>query len=108
MALIASVDLAHVGPMFQDAFRIDKEKAEINRARDLEMLAPLTRGEPEGFVQFIAEEKDVRKICGFTPLYVASTAGEQPFELIAHDQWVDPDGEGLVSYCAMIAHRAEQ
>jgi len=106
VALIASVDLAHLGPMFGDPFPIDKEKGEINKARDLEMLDFLVRGDPEGFVQFVAEERDVRKICGLTPIYVSGTACGLPFELITHDQWIDPKGHGLVSYSALIARRA--
>jgi MEMO1 family protein len=107
IGLIASADLAHVGPMFEDPFKVDKEKADINRKRDLEMLDPLLRGEPEGFVQYIAEEKDVRKICGLTPIYVVSAACGLPFNLLAHDQWVDGQGLGLVSYAALIARRTK-
>jgi MEMO1 family protein len=105
IALIASADLAHVGPMFDDPFRITPEKADINRKRDMEMLAPLQNGDPEGFIRYVAEEKDVRKICGLTPIYVAGAACGLPFELLAHDQWVDASGLGLVSYAALIARR---
>ncbi|MBZ0271766.1 AmmeMemoRadiSam system protein B [bacterium] len=105
-AIIASADLAHVGPMFNDPFRVDDTKAAINRERDLDMLDPLTRGEPEGFVRYVVEEKDVRKVCGLTPIYVVASACGTPFTLLAHDQWVDKDGQGLVSYAALASRRA--
>ncbi len=105
VALVASADLAHIGEMFDDSFKVDDEKARINRDRDLEMLAPLTEGEPEGFVRFIADERDVRKVCGLTPIYVVASACEQPFTLLGHDTWVDPSGAGMVSYAALIARR---
>jgi len=105
IALIASADLAHVGKMFDDNFRIDDEKGRINKERDMAMLSGLVEGDPSAFVQYIAEEKGVRRICGLTPIYVAAEACGLPFELLAHDQWIDESGNGLVSYAALIARR---
>lgn len=105
VALIASADLAHVGEMFGDEFKVDQNKAAINAERDLEMLAPLADDDPAGFVQYIAEEKDVRKVCGLSPIYVVAAACERPFQLLEHDTWVDPHGAGMVSYAALIARR---
>ncbi|MCB9480009.1 MAG: AmmeMemoRadiSam system protein B [Deltaproteobacteria bacterium] len=106
VAMIASADLAHVGPMFDDPFKIDDAKALTNKERDLDMLTPLFSGEVGGFVEYIAEEKDVRKVCGLSPISIVGAACEGlPFDLLAHDQWVDPEGQGLVSYAALIAKR---
>ncbi len=105
LALIASADLAHVGRMFDDDFGVDAEKGKINRQRDLEMLSGLVEGDPAAFVKYIAAEKGVRRICGLTPIYVAAEACGLPFELIAHDQWIEENGGGLVSYAALIARR---
>ncbi len=101
---IAGADLAHIGLKFGDERPADearcKECEEIDRAS----LAPVLRGDGEGWFSFVAAEKDRRNICGVSCMYaVLKTLAEEPREgtLLAYGQAREPEAGSMVSFCAV-------
>ena len=68
--VIAAGDLAHVGPEFGDATSMDDLSLGNLASKDHISLAHIEKGDPDNFFETSAEEGDVRKICGLTPIYL--------------------------------------
>ena len=68
--VIAAGDLAHVGPEFGDETTMDELSLGDLASKDHISLASIEKGDPDNFFQTSAEEADVRKICGLTPIYL--------------------------------------
>ena len=100
---IASVDLAHIGPRYGDAFRPTEEDIEKASVKDLEMLDQVASADAENFFRLVQDEKDKRRICGFSPLYtLLNLIDGQTGRLLAHDHSIiDPTGS-FVTYASMV------
>lgn len=102
---VASVDLAHVGPVFDDDFVMDGARREALRVRDASLMSAVLAGEAERFYSEIAAIEDADKVCGFSPLYLMmrylhGREPDRPFSghHIAYAQCdADSVGESLVS-----------
>jgi len=118
VCLIASADLAHVGPQFGHREAVTPGVLAETRAKDLEMLGYVQELKAEEFYQFILREKDRRNICGLPPLYAlvhliqAQTEAEAEGDplvsgplakgaLLNYQQWHDPQGKGAVTFAGM-------
>jgi AmmeMemoRadiSam system protein B len=66
--VIAGADLAHVGPRFGDDRYGANERAILERA-DRDALAPIVRGDAEGFFASVARERDRFRVCGLSPIF---------------------------------------
>ena len=103
--VIAAGDLAHVGPVFGDHSPWGRnERAALKRADDLSLEA-VCNGDAEGFLEGVQSEKDQRRICGLTPIYLAlRVLGEGVSgKVTAYDQCpADPMGGSLVSVAGVI------
>ena len=103
--VIVAGDLAHVGPAFGDPEPWGRnEKASLKRADELSLEA-VCRGDAEGFLDGIRIERDKRRICGLTPVYLALKAlgGGASGRVTAYDQCpADPMGGSLVSVAGVI------
>ena len=103
--VIAAGDLAHVGPVFGDqAPWARSERAALKRADDLSLEA-VCNGDAEGFLEGVRSEKDQRRICGLTPIYLALRAlgSEVSGRVTAYDQCpADAMGGSLVSVAGVI------
>ncbi len=71
--LVASGDLAHVGPAF-DGEPVDENKLAQIRKLDDEMLDYLSSGNAEGFWQVIKRVRDEHNVCGVAPFYLSLKA----------------------------------
>jgi hypothetical protein len=73
------------------------------KARDLEMLAPVERGDAEGFASWIRGEDDGRRVCGFGPIYtLLKSIGPCKGAVVKHGcAPVDQDGS-VVSFVSMV------
>ncbi|MBK7217891.1 MAG: AmmeMemoRadiSam system protein B [Candidatus Promineofilum sp.] len=67
---VGSVDLAHVGPAFGDAFGMDAGRRSRLRGEDEALMTAVTAGDAPGFYRRIAAVDDRNRICGFSPLYL--------------------------------------
>ena len=103
--VIAAGDLAHVGPAFGDSAPWGRnERAALKKADDLSLEA-VCRGDAESFLEGIRSERDQRRICGLTPIYLAlRVLGEGVSgQVTAYDQCpADPMGGSLVSVAGVI------
>ena len=71
--LVASGDLAHVGPAF-DGDPMDAMKLAYIRRLDDELLGHLAAGDAEGFWQRIRSVRDETNVCGVAPFYLTLKA----------------------------------
>jgi MEMO1 family protein len=116
VCLIASADLAHVGPQFGHREAVTPGTLAETKAKDLEMLGYVQELKAEEFYQFILQEKDGRNICGLPPLYALvhlikaqpdggpgqrATSGLAKGHLLHYQQWHDPQGKGAVTFASM-------
>ncbi len=100
---IASVDLTHMGPRYGDRFQPSQEHIQKARARDAEMLNEVLAGSPGGFFDYVRDEEDRRRICGFSPLYTMLTLLQgRKGELLNHSQAVMDDSGSFVTFASAV------
>lgn len=98
VCLIASVDLAHVGPRFGDAHPVDAARLGALAQADAHSLDAACRGDAEGFYWSVAADGDARKVCGLAPVYtMLRVLGACEGEVLRYSQWPDP--QGTVTFC---------
>ncbi len=101
---IGSVDLAHVGPAFGDAFAMDDRRRSALREEDHKLMDAITRGSAAEFYDRIHAARDRNRICGFAPLYHmlrfldASTGVQVAYQQCPADQ----TDTSLVSICGLL------
>ena len=64
-------------------------------------LAP----DAEAFFQHVMRDRDARRICGFTPIYLLSALMQQEDrrgELLRYHQWVDTDRSSSVTFASAV------
>ena len=103
ICLVASADLAHVGPRYGDAEGFSGEELDAVKRADREMLEHVERVDPEGFRGYVAEEGDRRRICGFSPIYTMLKAMRaERGRVVAHDHGeMDPIGS-ICSFASVV------
>ncbi|MCE7984325.1 MAG: AmmeMemoRadiSam system protein B [Caldilinea sp. CFX5] len=67
--VIASGDLAHVGPAFGGAPLTVHDRAQVNAA-DEQLLHHMRNGDDEGFFSAIRQVQDANNVCGLAPIYL--------------------------------------
>jgi len=101
---IASVDFAHVGPVFGDEFLMDETRLSALRQSDDNLVQAVIRGDAAGFYDQITAVEDKNRICGFSPIYLmmrylGTTEGVQ----VAYDQCVaDSNDTSFVSIAGIL------
>ncbi|MCY4439275.1 MAG: AmmeMemoRadiSam system protein B [Deltaproteobacteria bacterium] len=103
VCLIASADLAHVGPRYGDANGFEGEELEAVKRSDREMLRHVEQVDAEGFRDYLAREQDRRRICGFSPIYTMLRSMQADGgRLVAHDHGeMDPIGS-ICSFASVV------
>ena len=104
--LIASADLAHVGPQFGDPRPLTPGQLREVEDADRRMLGFAESGDAGGFFQAVASDGDRRHICGLPPIYAALRVlrGHRG-RLLRYGQWPDPNG--TVSFAALALYGPE-
>lgn len=98
--VMASADLAHVGPRFGDPRPMTPGQLREVADADREMVAAVEAGDAEGFFRVVAHDGDRRRICGLPPIYAALRALPGAWgRLIRYSQWPDP--QGTVTFAAI-------
>lgn len=103
VGILASVDLAHIGPRYGDRFIPHRGAVEENMAADGDLLRMLEACRAEDFIERINRDENSRKICGVAPLYVLAKALEGRAEgyTLSHSHAV-VDGQGsFVTFAGM-------
>ena len=102
--VVGSVDLAHVGPAFGDAFGMDAGRRSRLRGEDEALMTAVTAGDAAGFYRRIAAVEDRNRICGFSPLYLMlSYLGPATGRRVAYEHCpADAADTSLVSICGLL------
>ncbi|MBW1982501.1 MAG: AmmeMemoRadiSam system protein B [Deltaproteobacteria bacterium] len=67
--LLASVDLAHIGPRYGDNFRPHAGTIQHHQQEDQHLLEILLTGNAHEFARVLIQDGNRRRICGLPPLY---------------------------------------
>lgn len=101
---IMSVDFAHVGPAFDDAYVMDAARRAALKQMDHDLVQAIIRGDETSFYDQIAAVQNSNKVCGFSPIYlglqfIGTTEGIQ----VAYDQCAaDAENNSLVSIAGIL------
>ena len=99
--LIASADLAHVGPRFGDPGPVDNLTLKVVAQKDLTMLEKVAERDAEGFFHVVQAEGDRWRICGLSSIYTLLAALDaQQGQLLKYGQWPEP--VGTVTFASVI------
>jgi hypothetical protein len=104
--VIAAGDLSHVGPAFGDDSPLDAvAKAKLS-AEDRNSMADICAGDADGFFRRTQQEKDARKICGLSPIYLMlKLLDDVKGESLAYDQCpADAQGGSVVSIAGALLY----
>jgi len=72
VGILASVDLAHIGPRYGDDFLPNRLTVQEHLEADRKLLDTLQAPDPDAFMAEILKDGNARKVCGVPPLYVLS------------------------------------
>jgi AmmeMemoRadiSam system protein B len=98
--IMASADLAHVGPQFGDQHQITPGQLREVAEADREMLRSVEAGDAEAFFGAVARDGDRRRICGLPPIYtLLRLLPDARGRLLRYSQWPDP--QGTVTFAAV-------
>ena len=102
--LVAAADLAHVGPSFGDSLPVDLNGRARMAKLDAELISIISQGNAEDFFIHLAREKNIRRVCGLPPIYIAlAILPEATGILTGYDQCpASNDGTSTVSICGML------
>lgn len=99
---IISGDLAHLGPKFGDPKPVDEACLAHSCRQDEAILRHAEAVDLAGYFRVIAEEGDVRRICGLPPTYTLLDAIRPKIgKLLHYDQYVHPKGHESVSFASI-------
>lgn len=102
VCLIASVDLAHVGPQFGDESPVDEARLEELARADGKSLEAVCGADAEAFYWSVAEDGDARNVCGLAPVYtMLRVLDDCEGEVLRYSQWPDPNGTVTFSSVAL-------
>lgn len=100
--VIASADLSHVGPQFGDNTPVSASVAAGVKNHDQELLRDAVNGDYQSLFRRVAANRDRTRICGLAAIYTLMRLLNGPKgELLTYDQWIDPQGQGLVSFASL-------
>lgn len=106
--VIASGDLAHVGPAFGDDAPLGAQGRAQLRADDASSLDAIRHSDATAFFQGLQADEDRRRVCGLTPIYLAMQllGGNVSGDVTDYAQCpADIDGGSLVSIAGAVWRR---
>jgi AmmeMemoRadiSam system protein B len=102
VCIISGVDLAHVGGRFGDEdMTLTPTRRKIFEETDRSMLEIILKGSATKFFEFIVEEENKRRICGFPAIYtMLKFLPLKKGELLHYDQSYEKATNSLVTFCS--------
>jgi MEMO1 family protein len=103
VGLLASVDLAHIGPRYGDRFRPHAGTVREHLGADRELLATMEECNASAFLGKLGREHNRRRICGLPPLYLLAKAleGRARGTLLHHTHTVVDQQQSFVTFASM-------
>lgn len=113
MMFLAGVDMAHMGSYFGDTFKITQETLTQVERRDRAYLDAVLACDKHALFAHIAEDGDLRRICGFPSLYTLldlfGRLGLRPqARLIDYSQAFSEANQCLVTFASLVFESAER
>ncbi len=105
ITVIAAVDFAHIGPRFGDPAILDSDRMDEVERADREMLDLVCAGDAEGYFRQVMRDRDARRICGFTPIYLLTElmgSEGRSGNLLRYTQWVAADWTSSVTFGSVV------
>ena len=103
ICMIASADLAHIGPRYGDQHVPTPGTVREVREEDLEMLQYAMDMDRDGFFSSIQKVRDRRKICGLPPIFtMLSVMNASKGELLKYSTITVDHQNSFVSFAAMV------
>ncbi len=109
VGIIASVDMAHVGPRYGDRYKPHTATIQENLSSDESLLKLLEKCQADNFIQRINRDANSRMICGVAPLYTMAKALEgRSNGTTLRQSHAIVDGEGsFVTFASMAFYHDE-
>jgi AmmeMemoRadiSam system protein B len=105
-AVIASVDLSHVGKRFGDQVILTQEMLNALEVLDRALLRHAENADAAGFFAQNHENGDRTHVCGFPALYTLLNAVEpQRGRLLKYDQAPEQEAQSVVTFAAMAFYK---
>jgi hypothetical protein len=106
VAVIASVDLSHVGRRFNDQVELTPELLTRVEAQDRALLKHAERMDAAAFFETNYRDKDRRHVCGFSALFALLAAvPARHGRLLHYGQAPERETQSVVSFAAMAFER---
>jgi AmmeMemoRadiSam system protein B len=105
VTIIASVDLAHVGPRYGDTAIPNSLFLQAVKAQDLKALKYALKIDAGGWLKAVARVEDRYRICGFSPIYtLLASIDARKGELLRYGQGLMDDRKSVVSFCSAVLY----
>ena len=103
VGFLASVDLAHIGPRYGDAFIPNRTTVEYHLSADRLLLKMLEGCRADEFMQEIVRDGNGRRICGTAPLYTLTKVleGMAKGEVLDHSFAPADNQNSFVTFAGM-------
>lgn len=102
ICVIASADLAHVGPRYGDTFEPDNAFLTNLGVKDKETLNFVSELNSESFRKSVHQDERERRICGFPPIYsMLKVMGASEGKLLKYDNIAVDAYRSTVSFASM-------
>jgi len=102
-AVIASVDLSHVGRRFGDSMALSPALLSTIEAQDRDLLKHAENMDPAGFFEHNRREGDRRRVCGFPALYaLLSSVSAARGRVLHYAQAPEEATQSVVTFAAMV------
>jgi AmmeMemoRadiSam system protein B len=103
VGILASVDLAHIGPRYGDNYIPNAGSVRDNIESDAALLELLEKCCVDDFINRINRDGNSRKICGVAPLYTLVKALESRAEgaTLCHSHATVDDKNSFVTFASM-------
>lgn len=101
VAIIASVDFAHIGRKFGDNFDAEPELERL-KMDDIRLIDALSNSDADTFFRLISQVGDKNKICGLSPIYsLLKTADTNSARALYYGQWNEAETRSAVSFASI-------
>jgi hypothetical protein len=109
VGIIASVDMAHVGPRYGDGYKPDEAMIRRNLSSDATLLKLLEQCRADDFIQMINRDANSRNICGVAPLYTMTKAleGRSHGVTLSQSHAIVDEHHSFVTFASMVFYRGE-
>lgn len=109
VGIIASVDLAHIGPRYGDAFKPHAGTVTEHLSADRNLLESLERCDAASFMEKLRRERNRRRICGAASLYMLARVmeGRGHGVLLQHTHATVDHVNSFVTFASMAFYEME-